>query len=71
MRSTAMVSRPETSSRVPAAAAQLKANVRLISGLPFALVTCRPGQLNLWVRSFSQPLNGEMFDRPRITTMIA
>ena len=58
-RSTSIVSRPETSSSVPAALAQLNLKVTALGASPSALRTFRPGQSN----AFVEPVE-EVLDRP-------
>ena len=50
MRSTAIVSRPDTSSSVPAVDSQLNLNVVAETASPSALRTSSPGQANSSVR---------------------
>ena len=56
-----MLSRPESSSSVPAALAQLNLKVTAVGVLPLALRTCSPGQSNALVRASSQSKNGSQW----------
>ena len=58
MRSTAIVSRPDTSSSVPAVDSQLSLKVVVETASPSALRTSSPGHANSFVRPSRNSLNG-------------
>jgi hypothetical protein len=61
MRRESIVSRPESSSRVPAALAQLNLNVTAVGSMPLALRMCSSGHENGLVRASSQSKNGSQW----------
>ena len=65
-----MLSRPEMSSRVPAAASQLNLNVIADTGSPSAFVTSSPGQVNSVVRPSRKSLIGAHCASAKTTMMM-
>ena len=63
-----MLSRPQISSSVPAALAQLNLKRTAVGSLPLALRMCSPGQSNALVRASSQSKNGSQWIWARAKT---
>ena len=70
MRSTSIVSRPETSSSVPGVIAQLNLKMAGAGSSPSALTTFRPGQSISRVRLSSAVLIGPHWASERTATMM-